>query len=154
MPKRLILLAAAAVAATAITAGPAAATDNPVPGVQPGACVDHIAPTSGFTARAARRAAHRRVLRGTAADTGCGVNSVAVSVALRKGGKCRSLTSAKRLGRRTSCRKTHWLPVRGTTRWSFRLPKRLPAGRYAIRTRAVDFAGNVQLPHGRRLRLR
>jgi hypothetical protein len=45
------------------------------------------------------------------------------------------------------------IDARGATRWSFRLPK-LPRGRYVIRTRAVDFAGNVQVPHARRLRLR
>jgi hypothetical protein len=154
MPKRLILLFAAAVTAMAIPTGAAAQTEIPTPGVKPGACVDHVKPTSGFTAKAARRAARKRLLRGTAGDAGCGVDNVTISV-LRKGGhKCRNLTSKKRLGRRTSCSKRHWLPVRGTTRWSFRLPKRLPKGRYVIRTRAVDFAGNVQVPQRRRIRLR
>jgi hypothetical protein len=154
MPKRLILLAAAAVAAMAITTGPAAATDNPTPGVQPGVCVDQVKPTSGFTAKAARRAARKRLLRGTARDTGCGLNKVMISVLRKHGRKCRNLTSGKRLGRRTSCSKRHWLPVRGADRWSFPLPEKLPKGRYVIRTRAIDFAGNVQVSHGRRIRLR
>jgi hypothetical protein len=64
IPKRLLILATAG-AAPAITAGPAAAIDNPTPGVNPGACVDHVKPTSGFTAKAERRAARKRILRGT-----------------------------------------------------------------------------------------
>jgi hypothetical protein len=89
-----------------------------------------------------------------AVDAACGVDKVTISVLRRHGRKCRNLTSKKRLGRRTRCSKRRWLPVRGATRWSFRLPKKLPRGRYVIRTRAVDFAGNVQVPHARRLRLR
>jgi hypothetical protein len=65
------------------------------------------------------------------------------------------LKKNKRLARRAMrCSKHRWLPVRGTTHWSFRLPKRLPKGRYVIRTRAIDFAGNVQHSRTRRLRLR
>jgi hypothetical protein len=154
MSKRLILLTAAAASAMAIAAGPAAATDNPAPGTQPGACVDSVKPTSGFTAKSARRAIDGGLLRGAARDTGCGVNRVALSLQLKKHGKCRDLTSAKKLGRRTSCTKHHWLSVSGTSRWSFRVPKKLPKGRYLIRTRAVDFAGNVEAQHGRGLRLR
>ena len=153
MPKRLLMFAAAG-AALAITAGPAAATDNPPPGVKPGACVDHVKPTSGFTAKAARRAARKRLLRGTAGDTGCGLNSVSIAVARKKGSKCRPLKRNKRLARLMRCSKHRWLPVRGTTHWSFRLPKRLPRGRYVIQTRAIDFAGNVHRSHTRRLRLR
>jgi hypothetical protein len=152
MPKRLILLAA--VAAMAIPTGAAAQTEIPTPGAKPGACVDHVKPTSGFTAKAARRAARKRLLRGTALDAGCGIDKVTISVLRKHGRKCRNLTSKKRLGRRTRCSKRRWLPVRGTTRWSFRFPKKLPKGRYVIRTRAVDFAGNVQVPHARRIRLR
>jgi hypothetical protein len=154
MHKRLILLTAAAGAAMAIAAGPAAATDNPAPGAQPGACVDSVKPTSGFTAKSARGAIDGGLLRGRARDTGCGVNRVAVSLQLKKHGKCRNLGSAKKLGRRTSCNKRHWLAASGTSRWSFRVPKKLPKGRYVVRTRAVDFAGNLEGQHGRRLRLR
>jgi hypothetical protein len=154
MPKRLILLTAAAAAAMAIAAGPAAATDNPAPGVQPGTCVDSVKPTSSFSAKSARRAIDGGVLRGIARDSGCGVNRVAISLLVKKHGKCRNLTGAKKLGRRISCSKRHWLPAAGSSRWSFRVPKKLPKGRYVIRTRAVDFAGNVESQHGRRLRLR
>ena len=156
MSKRPVLLFAAWVAAAALTAGPAAAqspTDNPVPGAPPGACADHSRPTSGFTRRAARRAGHRHILRGNARDRGCGVDRVTISVARKLGRRCRVLSPKRRLGHRTSCARRHWLPVRGTTRWSFRLPKRLTKGTYVIRTRAVDFAGNVQRPRRHRIRL-
>jgi hypothetical protein len=153
MPKRLLILAAAG-AALAVTAGPAAATDNPKPGVQPGACVDHVKPTLGFTAKAARRASRKRVLRGTAGDTGCGLNKVAISVALKKGSKCRPLKKNRKLARAVRCSKHRWLHVRGTARWSYRLSKRLPKGRYVVQTRAIDFAGNVKRSHTRRLKLR
>jgi hypothetical protein len=157
MSIRSIALFAVVFAAAALTGGPAAAqspTDNPVPGAIPGACTDHSRPTSGFSRRAARRAGRRRILRGVARDRGCGVDRVRISVARKHGRRCRHLTSRRRLGRRTSCGHRRWLPVKGTTRWSFRLPGGLRTGTYIVRTRAVDFAGNVQRSHRRRLRLR
>lgn len=157
MLARSTLLFAAWVVAAALTAGPAGAqspTDNPVPGTSPGACTDHSRPTSGFTRRAARRAGRRHILRGTARDRGCGVDRVRISVIRKRGGLCRHLSPKGRMGRRASCSHRRWLHVKGTTRWSFRLPKRLHSGTYVIRTRAVDFAHNVQRPRTRRLRLR
>ena len=53
-----------------------------------------------------------------------------------------------------SCARNHWIVAHGTSSWSFRLPKRLPGGMYVVRTRAVDFAGNVQRPRTQRLRVR
>jgi hypothetical protein len=155
MPTRLIVLITA-VAALGLTAGPAAAqspTDHPAPGAKPGACVDHSRPTSGFTRRAARRAGHRRILRGTARDVGCGLDRVQISIARRVGTRCRNLTRAHRLGRVTRCAHRRWLAVHGATRWSFRLPRRIAAGTYVVRTRAIDFAGNRQRPRARRVKL-
>jgi hypothetical protein len=93
------------------------------------------------------------VLRGRAGDVGCGVDRVLISVVRKRHGHCRVLTAKRRLSRRTSCNRRRWLPVRGTTRWSFRLPRRLPHGAYVVRTRAIDFAGNGQRPRRHRLRL-
>ena len=154
---RFLPMLAACVIAAALTAGSAQAqspTDHPTPGAKPGACVDHTKPSSGFTRRAARRASHRRVLRGQARDVGCGLDRVQISVLRKAGHRCRNLNSKRRLGRKTSCAKRNWLPVRGTSRWSFRLPRRLPRGAYVVRTRALDFAGNVQRPRAKRLKLR
>jgi hypothetical protein len=157
MSLRFIPVLAAVLAAGAVTAGPAAAqspTDNPVPGATPGACTDHTLPTSGFTRRAARRAGRKHVLRGVARDVGCGVDRVSISVARKQGTRCRNLTPKRKLARKSRCSHRRWLAVQGTTSWSFRLPKRLKKGAYIVRTRAVDFAGNVQHPRKRRLRLR
>jgi hypothetical protein len=148
---------AATLAALALTAAPAAAqspTDNPAPGASPGACADQSRPSSGFTRKAARRASRHHVLRGTARDTGCGLDRIQISVARKLGRKCAQLSRRLRIGRAASCSRRIWLPVRGTTRWTFRLPKRLDAGRYVVRTRATDFAGNRQRPRRRILTLR
>jgi hypothetical protein len=151
------LLPIALLVAGALTAGPASAqspTDNPVPGAQPGACTDAVKPTSGFTRKAARRAGRKRLLRGTARDIGCGVDRVAISVQRKHGKTYKSLFRKRPLLRKMRRGRQHWLVARGTTHWSFRLPKRLPRGTYLVRTRAIDFAGNVQKPRVRRLRLR
>ncbi len=155
MPIRSLLPVALLVAG-ALTAGPASAqspTDRPVPGVQPGACIDHVSPTSGITRKAARRAGRSRLLRGAARDIGCGVDRVAISVQRKHGRAVQTLVAKGRL-RKLGHGRQHWFVVRGTTHWSFRLSKRLPRGTYRVRTRAIDFAGNVERPRVRRLRLR
>src|SRR5215217_2398602 len=150
-------LVAAALIAAAVVAVPAhALTEIPAPNVPAGECTDQIAPTSKFTSKAARRAKRTRLLRGTARDVGCGLDRVEISVARKVGRKCRYLAGTKKLSRRaTSCaRPTRWLKVKGTKRWSFRFSRRLPKGTYVIRTRATDFAGNVERLRSHRLGLR
>ena len=150
------LIAAVVAAGCLAAAGPAAAqspTDNPAPGAVPGACTDPYKPTASFTAKAARRAARTRVLRGTAKDRGCGVDRVVVSIARKAHGKCR-LVRGKRLARQASCTRRHWTAVKGTASWTYRLSKKLPAGSYVVRTRVRDFAGNVRNSSARSLRLR
>jgi hypothetical protein len=92
--------------------------------------------------------------RGTARDIGCGIDRVRIAVARKHRGRCRLLTPRRRLTHRTSCAHRRWLRVRGTTRWSFALPRRLPKGVYIVRTRAIDFAGNVERARHHRIRLR
>ncbi len=73
----------------------------------------------------------------------------------RKSGKAnKTLFRKSPLLRKLRHGRQHWLGARGTARWSFRLSKRLPRGTYLVRTRAIDFAGNVEKPRVRRLRLR
>ena len=156
-PSRSLLPIAAVLAAAALPAASVNAqtpTDHPTPGATPGACVDLVSPTSSFTRRAARRAAHRRLIRGKARDVGCGIDRVLVSVVRNRHGHCRVLTAKLHLSHRTRCSRRRWLRARGTSRWSFRLPRRLPKGAYIIRTRAIDFAGNAQHPRRHRIRLR
>ena len=180
MHRRLLCVLTASLVTCATAAGPALATDEPTPG-SPGSpdssaaplqaapsipalqgalskCSDTSRPTSGFGATAIRSALHDRILRGTARDVGCGVAMVTVSVARQHGKSCQYLTTKRRLSRPTKCGDGHWLVAAGTGRWHIALPKRLPRGTYLVRTRAIDFAGNVQTPrsgtHIQRLRLR
>jgi hypothetical protein len=71
------------------------------------------------------------------------------------GKRCRLLQADGRLAPRTvSCRKTHYLRARGARKWSFTSRRALPAGRYIVRVRAVDAAGNVErASRANRLRL-
>jgi hypothetical protein len=157
MFRSALSLTTALIVISSIAVLPAAAqgpTDKPAPGAKPGACGDLFPPTSGFTSRAARSARRTHVLRGTASDRGCGLDRVAISVARRVGRRCQNLSGASRLGRKTSCSKLSWLAVKGTTRWSFRLPKRLRHGTYIVRTQAFDFGGNAQRPRAKRLVIR
>jgi hypothetical protein len=150
-------LVAASLAALAIVAAPAhSQTDIPAPDVQPGQCTDQVRPKSGFSSRAVRRAKRTHVLRGTARDSGCGVDRVEISIARKVGKRCRYLTTASRLARRpSSCgHPARWLKVKGTTKWKFRLPRKMARGLYVVRTRATDFAGNLERARSHRLRIR
>ena len=148
----------ALVVAGLVTAGPASAqspTDNPVPGAAPGAIpADTFKPTSSVTRKAARKAGRSRLLRGTASDVGSGVDRVEISIQRKSGKALKTLFTRSPLLRKLRHGRQHWLVVRGTSHWSFRLSKRLPRGAYVVRMRAIDFAGNVETPHSRRLRLR
>jgi WD40 repeat protein len=57
------------------------------------------------------------------------------------GARGRFRTTAARRGR---CSAVGFLRARGTTRWTFTLPGRLPRGRYVLTVRAIDRAGNVE----------
>jgi len=142
----------------------ASATDTPPPPMQPAPtvqalqsvltkCTDSIRPTSGFGPKAARDAAKTRVLRGTAADRGCGVALVTLSILRVDGKRCRPVTRTGKLGARGTCSAKRYVVASGTTRWQLALPKRMPKGTYLIRTRAIDLAGNVQALHTIRLKL-
>jgi hypothetical protein len=43
--------------------------------------------------------------------------------------------------RSRTCRKRRWLPASGSSKWRFKLRKRLPRGRYVLYSRATDTAG-------------
>jgi hypothetical protein len=154
LKRSLLLLTVIPVLAVTATASAQGPTEHPAPGVAPGACTDQLRPVAAFGRHTARRARRTHRLRGTASDRGCGLDRVRVSIARKVGTRCRPLLRTRHLGRATSCRHRHWLPVRGTSRWSFRLPARLPHGAYVFRVRAVDFAGNRQHARVQRLRLR
>ena len=95
-------------------------------------------------------------LRGTATDSGCEgrVTRVLASVALVKGKRCRFLDARGRLARPSRCGRPRNLPVKGLTPFSLRVKAKLPRGRYRVATQAIDFAGNVERPRVKKLRVR
>jgi hypothetical protein len=86
-----------------------------------------------------------RILKGTARDTGgSGLARVQVAVSRVQGKRVFVLRGTRfragtaRVGART------YLPARlRNGRWTFTLPRAWPAGRYVIRARAIDGAGNI-----------
>ncbi|TMK62493.1 MAG: hypothetical protein E6G53_13470 [Actinobacteria bacterium] len=110
-------------------------------------CVDHLAPTSRLNAgRAGVKASRGRLqIRGTARDRGCaGLARVSVTVALHSHHRCRFLKRSRRLGKPVKCRRIQWITARGTAHWRLLPRRRLPTGRYTIRTRARDRSANVE----------
>ena len=109
-------------------------------------CADRKPPRSRFSRVAATRS-HRIVVRGTAGDFGCSHRVARVTVAIARragGGHCRYLLASGRLGPRGKCRRAVYVSARGTKKWSFTSPRRLPAGVYVVRSRAIDSAGNIE----------
>jgi hypothetical protein len=125
-------------------------------------CRDKLAPVSRFSvskSRLTRRGAH---LRGTSSDRGCGpahrgaLSRVAVSIGRAVGRRCRFLGADGRFGAVTSCKRTVYLPAKGTTRWTFTKRVHLPRGSYKVYVRGIDAAANYErkLRKGNLIRLR
>jgi hypothetical protein len=160
MSHRILRLCSSTLIVGALAATPAMATDDPPPPLQPAPPLAALAPVLGKCTDSARPtsavgAIKRHVLRGTARDVGCGVAMVTVSFARQSKGKCLFLTTKRKLSRPARC-SGHFLVATGTKNWRVELPKRLPRGTYVVRSRAIDFAGNVEArqSHARRLRVR
>jgi hypothetical protein len=165
MRTRAPIILVSSLAALCTAAVPALATDSPAPAALQdapsdaaiqtalGKCVDQTSPTSGFSAKSASAARRTRVLRGTAGDQGCGVAMVTISLARVHGKQCQLLTSSGRLAHPAGCSSARFLMASGTGQWRLQLPKGLPHGTYVVKTRAIDFAGNVQAPRTQRLKL-
>ncbi|MGZ4280425.1 MAG: sialidase family protein [Solirubrobacteraceae bacterium] len=119
-------------------------------------CRDRIAPQSTFSRRIRRVHGGRVRLSGRARDRGCGrlgagrVARERVSIARATGKRCRFLAPNRRFSAPRSCLRTSYLSARGTTRWSFVVPRRLPKGRYKLWARGIDSAGNVERKLNRR----
>jgi hypothetical protein len=72
----------------------------------------------------------------------------------QRGSQCQNLIGRRGLGRRTDCSHTHWFRTRGTQHWHHNIPTALPPGRYRLRHRAIDSAGNRGRVHSMHLRIR
>ena len=130
----------------------------------PGAvfCSDTTKPTSRFTTKASRasKAKGRVILQGRASDESCPgrparVRRVSVSIGRSAGrNRCRFMDSKGRFGKIRPCSRTTYVPARGTSSWSLRVPRRLARGRYIVWSRATDQSGNVERKSATRNRLR
>jgi hypothetical protein len=114
---------------------------------KPLACPDRVRPHSRVTA--IRRSRRGIRARGRARDQACKhrpgrVRSVRISLARYVPGRdrCRYLRRGGRFGRKSSCHKGKYLRARGAGRWKISIRGDLPPGRYEIRARARDRAGN------------
>jgi hypothetical protein len=133
-------------------------------------CRDTVAPRARFIRkkRMKRKAIvakhHRLVVRGRARDkSNCKaarprVRSVVISVALKRGKRCRHLSSTGKFGPKTRCRERISLPTLGRKHWKFvRRGKKkinLKHGKYLIRVRALDSSGNIETKNRRKGRWR
>lgn len=121
-----------------------------------GGCRDGIAPQSTFSRRHRRVRGGRIRLSGRTSDRGCGalgrgkVARERVSIARATGKRCRFLQPDRRFSLPRSCLRTSYLTARGTARWSFVVPRRLPKGSYKLWARGIDSAGNVERKLNRR----
>jgi hypothetical protein len=82
-----------------------------------------------------------RIIAGRATDAEGRLARVQVSVLKRAGSKCRRVKPSGRLAGLGSCAASYRLTAGGTRKWAFRPRRRLRAGRYIVRARAVDAAG-------------
>jgi len=81
---------------------------------------------------------------GTASDDK-GVRKVEIALQLKRGSKCKQLTRGGTFAKQAKCdAPTKFLAAKGTTKWSFKLRRKLKRGGYTLFARATDSAGQVQ----------
>ena len=113
------------------------------PATGPRRCRDRSSPAP--VAFKIHRARGRIVLRGRAADRGCGrIGRVLVAITrLGSGRTCRFVTRRGRITAKRACRRPIFLRAGGREAWRLTLARRLPRGRYVAVARAVDAGGRV-----------
>ena len=127
--------------ATVAEAGQAVALAPAAPSATTAACVDVVAPTAKIAAKG------KRLIRGTAADRGCGAKVASVQVTVAKGvggGKFRYLTPKGALTKAVKPAGAQALVATGTTKWSLKLGS-LPKGTYRVAVRVIDAGGNSRV---------
>lgn len=103
------------------------------------ACLDTVSPTARVTAKGAK------VVRGVAADRGCGAKVAAVQLTIAKGvggGRYRYLLPKGKLSKARASAGASALVAKGAAKWSVKLGA-LPKGTYRLSVRAIDRAGNA-----------
>lgn len=134
---------------TPVPAAPGGSGTPPSSGTPPTASpAANAAPTSKISAVArSARASKLKSFKGTASDDSR-VARVQISLTRKKGSKCQSMTASggfKTTPRKGSrCVPTTFVKAKGTTRWSYKLRKRLAKGSYTLYSRAIDDTGQAQ----------
>ena len=129
--------------ATTEFSGCATITDDPGPagpgpgGPGPGGTT-YVPKSAISSPTGPRRARRLKAIKGTAVD------AARVHVAVtRTGRRCKALTKSGKLKRR-ACARPRWIAAKGTATWKLKLERRLPPGRYVIRSRATAPDGSVE----------
>ena len=81
-------------------------------------------------------------LSGTASDDSA-VTKVEVAVVSGKGSSCKSMTSSGSFAK-AKCTSPKFLAAKGTSKWSYKLKKKLKKGTYLVLVRATDDGGATQ----------
>jgi hypothetical protein len=122
-------------------------------------CVDRAAPVSRVSKLKRSSGKHGLRLSGTSRDRGCGAKGVGkvarvrVAVARDLGHhKCRFLRANGRFRKTEPCGHGHYLQAKGGSHWTLTFKRRLPAGRYVVRVRAIDAVGNNERGNPRNVR--
>ena len=121
------------------TPAPGGGPATPPPGGQPAV---NQAPEAKIT----KIAKKLKKISGTASDDGK-VKRVQIAIQSKKGSKCKQMNRKGKLVKQKKCdAPTSWLTAKGTSKWSFKLPKKakLKKGKYTVFARATDDAGTVQ----------
>jgi hypothetical protein len=129
------------------------ATPPPVPAGAPGQALDHppkaVIKKNGLRSRKAKA----RRATGLAKDDH---QVVRVEVAIQtksRGNICRQLKHNLKFSKRRHCGKPRvFFVAKGTTKWSWKLGRRLPPGYYVLYARAIDNAGQQQVDYPTRAR--
>jgi hypothetical protein len=122
------------------------------PGV-PGAQASDLPPQAVIKHnRLSSRTARRRRATGIARDDHQVVR-VEVAVVRKRRNRCRELGAHQRFSGWHRCRRPRsFLPAIGTTRWTFKLRRRLAKGYYVVYARAIDNSGRQQTSFGTKSR--
>jgi hypothetical protein len=84
-----------------------------------------------------------RTLRGTVAADPSGLKTVRLSLKRRQGSRCASYSASKERFLARACkRNAAWFSVGDRQDWSYLLPAALKPGKYTLRVRSIDNAGN------------
>lgn len=124
------------VAATLKNAGGAAPVTPGAPG--PGA--GNTAPTVSVKVAKSAKASKLKGFGGAASDDK-GVSKVEIALFKVSGKKCTSMTAKGSFKKAASCDAGTWLAAKGTTKWSYKLRKKLKKGAYTLAVRATDSEG-------------